>query len=304
MQVVKENRYVNLLLLIEEAGSVARLEEKTGITANYLRQIKNKNAIQNGKPKGIGDKIAAKLEDGMGKERGWLDKDHSQTTDHISGPIYLKENVQYLMNKKGMDLAILAKRTHIDEERLQALFDSDDNLTKETPLIKTLANYFIVSENRLLYDNISLNPRGVNILKVREAPVNQVPIRGYAQLGTNKSWVDLEYPVGQGDGYIWWPSRDPDAYALKCQGDSMQPRIKHNEYAIIEPGHPVNNGDEVLVVTDSGEVMVKTFAYEQGGRVTLLSVNESHEAINLYRENIKKIHYLAGITKESLVIDL
>lgn len=77
MSAIKENRYSNLLLLIEEAGSVSRLEGRTGVTANYLRQIKNKNAIQNGKPKGIGDKIAAKLEDGMGKPRGWLDQDHA-----------------------------------------------------------------------------------------------------------------------------------------------------------------------------------------------------------------------------------
>lgn len=77
MKTIKDNRYNNLLLLLEEAGSMVRLEERTGVTANYLRQIKNKNVIQNGKPKGIGDKIAVKLEDGMNKPRGWLDLDHS-----------------------------------------------------------------------------------------------------------------------------------------------------------------------------------------------------------------------------------
>ena len=77
MKTIKDNRYNNLLRLLEEAGSMVRLEERTGVTANYLRQIKNKNVIQNGKPKGIGDKIAAKLEDGMNKPRGWLDLDHS-----------------------------------------------------------------------------------------------------------------------------------------------------------------------------------------------------------------------------------
>ncbi|WP_090920797.1 S24 family peptidase [Phocoenobacter skyensis] len=53
------------------------LEKRTNVTANYLRQIKNKNIIQNGKPKGIGDKIASKLEKGMNKPKGWLDQDHS-----------------------------------------------------------------------------------------------------------------------------------------------------------------------------------------------------------------------------------
>lgn len=304
MKTVKENRYDNLLRLIEEAGSMARLEERTGVTANYLSQIKNKNVIQNGKPKGIGDKIAAKLEDGMGKERGWLDQHHSSNTTTVTAmQTFLQENIEYLMRKKGMDISILAKRTNINEERLITLLNTD-NLEEEKLLIKTLADLFIISEHRLLYDNISANPKGVNFLKVREMPLNRVPIRGYAQLGTNAHWVDLEYPVGEGDGYIWWPSKDPNAYALKCQGDSMKPRIKHGEYAIVEPNHDFHNGDEVLVVTNDDEVMVKIFAYEQSGRVTLLSVNEAHSEINLYRENIRKMHYLAGIAKESLVIDL
>ena len=45
MKTIKEIRYDNLLLLVKEAGSVIRLEERTGVTANYLRQIKNKNVI-------------------------------------------------------------------------------------------------------------------------------------------------------------------------------------------------------------------------------------------------------------------
>lgn len=84
----------------------------------------------------------------------------------------------------------------------------------------------------------------------------------------------------------------------------MTPRIKHGEYVIIEPNHEINNGDEVLVVTDEDQVMVKIYAYEQGGRLTLYSVNENHDPINLYQENIRKMHYMAGIAKESLVLDL
>ncbi|HHW7522415.1 TPA: S24 family peptidase [Mannheimia haemolytica] len=303
MRPLKEIRYDNLLRLIDEAKSTSDLANRTGIAVSYLLQIKNKNAIQNGKPKGIGDKIAAKLEDGMNKPRGWLDQVHTITDEPPSSQdLFLRDNVQYLMNKKGVTFPLLAKRTNIKEEKLRECIENED--IEDTLIIKTLADFFILPVNSLLYQDIALNPRGVNILKVRETPVNRVPIRGYAQLGAEHHWVDLEYPVGQGDGYIWWPSRDPAAYALRCQGDSMQPRIKHNEYAIIEPSHTINNGDEVLVVTDKDEVMVKTYAYEQGGRVTLLSVNESHEAINLYRENIKKMHYLAGIAKESLVIAL
>lgn len=77
MRPLKEIRHDNLLRLIEEAKNTSELANRTGIAVSYLLQIKNKNAIQNGKPKGIGDKIASKLEDGMNKPRGWLDQDHS-----------------------------------------------------------------------------------------------------------------------------------------------------------------------------------------------------------------------------------
>ena len=301
MNTVKENRYNNLLRLVEEAGSMVRLEERTGVTANYLRQIKNKNVIQNGKPKGIGDKIAAKLEDGMGKPRGWLDQQHQAIEE--KQPVHLLDNVKFLMRKKGISLPLLAERTDIEESRLLELLNSD-NVENEKLFLNTLEQLFLISKDRLLYDDLSQNPKGVNFLKMRSVPINRVPIRGYAQLGSEGHWVDLEYPVGEGDGYIWWPSRDEDVYALKCQGDSMTPRIKHGEYVIIEPNHEIKNGDEVLVVTDEDQVMVKIYAYEQGGRLTLYSVNENHEPINLYQENIRKMHYMAGIAKESLVLDL
>lgn len=86
-ETLKEIRYDNLLRLIDEAKSTSDLANRTGIAVSYLLQIKNKNAIQNGKPKGIGDKIAAKLEDGMNKPRGWLDQIHSEQSNLINSRI-------------------------------------------------------------------------------------------------------------------------------------------------------------------------------------------------------------------------
>ena len=221
----------------------------------------------------------------------------------VKPEVHLLDNIKFLMRKKGISLPLLAERTEIEESRLLELLNSD-NVENEKLFLSTLEQLFLVTADRLLYDDLSQTPKGVNFLKMRSVPVNRVPIRDYAQLGAEGHWVDLEYPVGEGDGYIWWPSRDEDVYALKCQGDSMTPRIKHGEYVIIEPNHEIKNGDEVLVVTDEDQVMVKIYAYEQGGRLTLYSVNENHEPINLYQENIRKMHYMAGIAKESLVLDL
>jgi len=126
-----------------------------------------------------------------------------------------------------------------------------------------------------------------------------IPVVGMAQLGDQGFWADIEYPVGHGDGFIDFPTADPDAYALKCVGDSMRPRIKDGEYVIVEPSRTVEPGDEVLVKSKDGRVMVKEFAYSRAGRIHLLSTNEAHATIAIPKDEISKMHYVGAIVKKS-----
>ena len=47
---------------------------------------------------------------------------------------------------------------------------------------------------------------------------SRVPVVGSAQLGDNGHWTEMEYPVGHGDGFIEYPTRDRNAYAIRCKG--------------------------------------------------------------------------------------
>jgi phage repressor protein C with HTH and peptisase S24 domain len=76
-------------------------------------------------------------------------------------------------------------------------------------------------------------------------------------------------------------------------------RIKEGEFVIIEPNHGYHPGDEVLVVTEQGEVMVKTFLFERDG-LPFTPVNENHAPIRLPKSSVTKIQYIAGIAKSSL----
>lgn len=127
-----------------------------------------------------------------------------------------------------------------------------------------------------------------------------VPVVGSAQLGDNGHWSELEYPVGHGDGYISYPTKDPNAYALRCYGDSMKPRIKEGEFVIVEPNSEPQNGDEVLVRTTDDRVMVKTLLYKRDGRVHLLSINEAHPPQSIALQDVEKIHPIAAIVKKAL----
>jgi phage repressor protein C with HTH and peptisase S24 domain len=126
-----------------------------------------------------------------------------------------------------------------------------------------------------------------------------VPVRGRAQLGDNGYWADLEYPDGHGDGYVDVPKKNKDMYALKCVGDSMRPRIKNGEYVVVDPHHAIAPGDEVLVRSKDGRVMVKEFLYKRAGRIHLISINESHPPITLDEDKVDKLHYVASINKPS-----
>lgn len=127
-----------------------------------------------------------------------------------------------------------------------------------------------------------------------------VAVVGNAQLGDNGYWTDLEYPPGHGDGYIDYPSKDRSAYAIRCTGDSMKPRIKSGEFVIIEPNHELRNGDEVLIKANDGRVMVKTYLYQRDGQIHLMSINEAHPPQSIPLNDVEKMHFVAAIVKSVL----
>lgn len=127
-----------------------------------------------------------------------------------------------------------------------------------------------------------------------------VPVVGTAQLGDNGHYVELEYPVGNGDGAVLAITGDSNSYAVRCRGDSMQPRLQHGEFAVIEPNHEVLPGDEVLVKSADGRVMIKRLRYVRDGRAHLDSVNDAaHPPVIIALHDIAAMHYVAAIVKST-----
>lgn len=74
MKIINEIRRDNLLILIKEAGGTLKLAEAYGCTEAAIKTMLNAyKDSKSGTPKGIGPSSARKLEECMGKERGWLD---------------------------------------------------------------------------------------------------------------------------------------------------------------------------------------------------------------------------------------
>lgn len=80
-RIPEQIRLKNLELLIAEAGSAANLAQRVGTNSSYLSQVRRRMPTKKGTPRSIGDDLAIKLEQGMGKPEGWLDQPHREAWD-------------------------------------------------------------------------------------------------------------------------------------------------------------------------------------------------------------------------------
>lgn len=128
-----------------------------------------------------------------------------------------------------------------------------------------------------------------------------VPVVGEILGGANGYSHEIDYPTGHGEGFVVYPTRDKNAYALRVKGDSMRPRIKPGEYIVVLPNHQLIPGEEVIVRLKDGRSMVKVLGVRRGGTVELISINETdYRPITVDETEIEKIHYVAAIAKDDL----
>ncbi|HGM5338211.1 TPA: S24 family peptidase [Serratia marcescens] len=212
------------------------------------------------------------------------------TTDRIIA------NINHLMQKHSVaTVADLAKLIRVPQPTFHRLMAGENQDPKYT-LLKRVADYFKISVSDLVEKDLRNESAGNVTGEAEEVSFTRVPVMGSAQLGSEGHWVGLD----NGDGFVNWPSRDPEAFALRCKGDSMKPRIKDGEYVVVEPNHGYLPGDEVLLVTRDEQVMIKTFLYQRDGAVLVMSVNEEHPPLRFPVSDVVRIQYVAGIVKPSL----
>lgn len=95
----------NLYLLIEEAGSLTKLARRCGYeNAASLSQLKRRleDQAEDEKGRGIRPSLAHKLEQGMGKRKGWLDRDHSKDKEKAAAQLQAEAGSNLTLIQGGM----------------------------------------------------------------------------------------------------------------------------------------------------------------------------------------------------------
>lgn len=142
---------------------------------------------------------------------------------------------------------------------------------------------------------------GVIVEPVQVPPLSRIPIVGTTQAGPDAHWLELGYPAGWGDEYVDMPSYDPNSYALRVKGTSMGSRIREGDAIVVSPNSQPQPGEEVVVRTIDGQVMVKELAFFRRGEIGLDSVGEGFGRILLKQSEVEFIHSVVGIVLPSMI---
>lgn len=109
------------------------------------------------------------------------------------------------------------------------------------------------------------------------ALAQRIPVIGYVQAGEKGYFDDAGHPTGSGWDEVLFPRiRDPHAYALEINGDSMDPVYRDGDIIVLSPEASLRRGDRVVLKTREGEVMAKQLARQSARRVELVSLNRAH----------------------------
>lgn len=126
----------------------------------------------------------------------------------------------------------------------------------------------------------------------KDKPGQLVPIINKVPAGYPAEFDDMGYPVGFADDYVRCPDiHDPNAFAVRVVGNSMQPKFAEGDVVIFSPKADVQNGDDCFVrLTNPHETTFKRVFSAPDGKMRLQPRNELHAPIMIDSSRINGLY--------------
>jgi repressor LexA len=128
-----------------------------------------------------------------------------------------------------------------------------------------------------------------------------VPVINKVSAGYPRDFNDLDYPVGMADDYVRCPDlHDPNAFAVRVVGDSMEPKFQEGDIVIFSPAADVHNGDDCFIrFAEPHETAFKRVFFEPRNKVRLQPRNEKYSPVVVEGKRINGL-YRAVVKSEKL----
>jgi phage repressor protein C with HTH and peptisase S24 domain len=132
-------------------------------------------------------------------------------------------------------------------------------------------------------------------------PGRLIPVINRVAAGYPVDFDDLQYPAGFADDYIRCPDiDDPQAFAARVIGDSMEPKFTEGDIVIFSPAAEVRSGDDSFIrLSMPLETTFKRVFFEPQDKVRLQPRNENYAPLIVEGSRINGL-YRAVIKHERL----
>jgi len=154
--------------------------------------------------------------------------------------------------------------------------------------IQKMATAFNLDRNEL--ERLWTQDKADYITIKEHIPIHKVPVLNSISAGELLEWTDKEYPPGWAEEWIEVDSgvTDPNAFALRVHGDSMEPEFHEGEYVIVSPNAQWESGDYVVVANSNNEKALKKIKVNKD-HIVLISLNPKYEPIILGKDENPRV---------------
>ena len=139
--------------------------------------------------------------------------------------------------------------------------------------------------------------------KLRQFPI----ISDAAAAECNRCYMPIaDYAESNSEGTVGFSEGKPGDFVLRITGNSMLPWYPEGTLVLARPNQLLHNGDRVIAVLNSGEVIFKIFA-EQGDCFYLLPINEEDGKEYEFKKNdftsVRAIYTIIQSMRDEQAID-
>lgn len=147
-----------------------------------------------------------------------------------------------------------------------------------------------------------LSPGGVSMESVAAALPLEIPLINRVTAGYPAGFTDLGYPARVADEYVRAPDlNDPDAFAARVVGDSMEPDYRAGDIVVFSPAVTVRSGMDCFVrlEPDHESTFKRVFFGGEAGEevIRIEPLNRRYEARTVPRERVAGLYAGVSVTR-------
>lgn len=276
--------------------SLAGLADRVGCAKSYL------SSIENGRKGPPADALIEKLEQALSFQPGEL----FECAQWDQTPTPIRQDIEELRKRdhSARTLAKLLASSARQGASLDELYESGklrsliDRVHPDAhPPEESDAHRPTEQQTHGADSESTPCPRGLAMLPM------EVPVINKVTAGYPADFTDMGYPARIADEYIRAPDLcDPDAFAARVVGDSMEPNYREGDIVVFSPARKITDGMDCFVrLEPDHETTFKRiyFQTDEAGNelIRIQPINNAYPPITVGREQVAGLYAGVSVTR-------